>query len=511
MNNCAFQRFSKEMDMILQSANEELSVSIRKCSCILRLYSWLIDAYILDFFVEDLWKKLPRSWRETMAGADFSEVGMWLSLSQAPRYRSPWPLSLQALRVAVQSACLPRSSGGPAHPLLATHPTPATATPTAQVPPSDGSHECHTTAEVTLRCTHADALREGSGAKGLRRPFLKHVSPKKIHEIFKMADVVCQIAEETGVTCVVDVGSGIGHLARLLSFGHGLSVCCIEAQETLSCRARELDGEIKKFLSKIIPEERLKALPRPSHVTARVGPELEESDFIQMVSQSFQGSFHLAFGIVGLHPCGDLAPYLMQLFVSCSEARFLCIAGCCYMKLTPGIGFPLSSSGNDRDEVMQLSYEAREMACHAIEAYSRNLLHGNAASLKIHCYRATLESIILKNWPMFRRRGLKSIKYDENLQFPDYARKVLSAANLIPPEEDILSEETNECLRCWKQVVCFYSLRLMFAPLVETLILLDRCLFLSLKGVRCKVSPEFDPELSPRSHLLIASKNAEVV
>jgi len=40
------------------------------------------------------------------------------------------------------------------------------------------------------------------------------------------------------------------------------------------------------------------------------------------------------FGLVGLHPCGDLAPTLLQLFSACEEAKFISIVGCCYMKMT---------------------------------------------------------------------------------------------------------------------------------------------------------------------------------
>lgn len=46
---------------------------------------------------------------------------------------------------------------------------------------------------------------------------------------------------------------------------------------------------------------------------------------------------HFTFGMVGLHPCGDLTPILMHLFVQCPNAKFINIVGCCYMKLTTGV------------------------------------------------------------------------------------------------------------------------------------------------------------------------------
>jgi hypothetical protein len=46
---------------------------------------------------------------------------------------------------------------------------------------------------------------------------------------------------------------------------------------------------------------------------------------------------HFRFGMVGLHPCGDLTPILMHLFVQCPDAKFINIVGCCYMKITTGM------------------------------------------------------------------------------------------------------------------------------------------------------------------------------
>jgi len=42
------------------------------------------------------------------------------------------------------------------------------------------------------------------------------------------------------------------------------------------------------------------------------------------------------FGIVGLHPCGNLAAILLKLFTNCPAARFISIVGCCYHKMTIG-------------------------------------------------------------------------------------------------------------------------------------------------------------------------------
>lgn len=65
----------------------------------------------------------------------------------------------------------------------------------------------------------------------------KNIKLKKRHEIEKMSQVTAQIAQDCGVEYVVDFGSGLGHLARALSYGYGLKVCCLEQQTSLTEQA----------------------------------------------------------------------------------------------------------------------------------------------------------------------------------------------------------------------------------------------------------------------------------
>lgn len=56
------------------------------------------------------------------------------------------------------------------------------------------------------------------------------------------------------------------------------------------------------------------------------------------------------------------------------------------------------------------------------------------------------------------------------------------------------------------RVVAFFSLTLLLAPLVETLILLDRLLYIQEQGFHAELLPIFSPELSPRNLVLVATK-----
>lgn len=76
-----------------------------------------------------------------------------------------------------------------------------------------------------------------------------------------------------------------------------------------------------------------------------------------------------------------------------------------------------------------------------------------------------------------------------------------------PKDSDINDSEIIGFLKRWQQVIVFGSLRMMLAPLVETIVLYDRFLFLSEKNLTPTLKPVFDSRLSPRNLVLMSRKN----
>lgn len=209
----------------------------------------------------------------------------------------------------------------------------------------------------------------------------------------------------------------------------------------------------------------------------------------QEIRKSFQiplNDSSFAFGIIGLHPCGDLAGILTNFFLRSTEAKFLNLVGCCYFKMTVPrsintilYGYP--SSEYLRRKKSCLTFEARKIACHAIEVYAKRLFDKNYQNLKVHSYRAAIEKIICKYWPERKHLGLKNIKHLTT--FRDYCQNaVCHLKDIQIPDDDIDAPDTLYNLNNWKSVVIFYTLRLMLAPLVESVILYDRTLFLLENG-----------------------------
>lgn len=147
------------------------------------------------------------------------------------------------------------------------------------------------------------------------------------------------------------------------------------------------------------------------------------------------------FVLTGLHACGDLSATLLRHFANCPYIQGITSVACCYMKITtkenptpPGVALPslsdnsgvLSQSeyGYPMSEWVrqlpghELSYKAREGACHAVEDYLHRL-RDESSLLKTHCYRAALESIIRAERPQLRKAGIQTIKKAHTLSFAE--------------------------------------------------------------------------------------------
>lgn len=66
----------------------------------------------------------------------------------------------------------------------------------------------------------------------------KNIKAKKRHEIERMSRLTAEAAKKLGIKYVVDFGAGLGHLARLLCYGYGLNVCCLEKENALIHQAK---------------------------------------------------------------------------------------------------------------------------------------------------------------------------------------------------------------------------------------------------------------------------------
>ncbi|XP_018312574.1 protein RRNAD1 [Mycetomoellerius zeteki] len=472
-------------------------VTLERIFNVLDTYGWLLDSYVVDFFQEQLWKRLPKSWRTTLQTVSPDEFGKWLagdiSCSRV------WPLSLLTLRQVARNLQLNRDHQNDEN-----------------IWRCNGRKQTENSSEnFVLECKN-EGLHDSWNKHNL---FLKHVKIKKRHEIQQIARVCADCAQESNAECIVDVGAGVGHLARSIAFKYGLHVICIEQDALLSQQARKWDKELLVSLSKHLPD-----LPvnMPQHISIKLEDTNSDlSETIRDIRRTFSDNFNLnrkksGFGIVGLHPCGDLAATLLKLYTSQCETRFICIVGCCYMKLTlenpadVSNGYPLSKYLSSFTK-HKLSYTALEVACHAIESYCDKLKTGNYEDLIVHAYRAALETVLLKRNSQLRHTQVRNVKVTKPVTFEQYCMAATAdfEPNLRPKDSDFQNPQIKCYLNQWRQIVIFGALRTMIAPLVETVVLLDRFLYLSENDLAPILKPVFNPRLSPRNFLLLSMKNTK--
>ncbi|XP_072269291.1 methyltransferase-like protein 25B [Pyxicephalus adspersus] len=497
------------------SVRESLERNKRHAETITRIlatYRHLTDSYIIEFFTDNLWGSLPESWRAVLSDLSAPQLANQLLADTNPAqvcYSSVWPLSLLALKVASHSLALGR---------------------TPRYERTGGHRE----RPAEFQYNHCQSSL-------LDPMFRKHVKPKKQHEIRQLSKLVRGLCDATRCQEVLDVGSGQGHLSRVLAFGLGLNVTAVEADRHLVNMAAKFDREILYMMKKEkIRLEKISGLdvsgpcfPRPPrHVLAHVDPQAPWEVFVHQLSDNAEESglqipgvnnmaaslhdcspggvrspeppHNISGGIrggrrillSGLHACGDLSVAMLRHFARCPQIVGITSVGCCYMKLStlevphpPGVwsadsgirefGYPMSSwvSGLPGHK---LSYKSREVACHAIEEFTQRLT-GDTDILKTHCYRAVLETIIRSVDPARKRAGVQTIKKAHNLPFTEYARQGLERVGL-DPDTPLDEAAVGQMLSQQQNVVVFFSLALLLAPLVETLILLDRMIFLQEQG-----------------------------
>ncbi|KAK0161871.1 hypothetical protein PV327_008276 [Microctonus hyperodae] len=462
---------------------------------ILNSYGWLLDAYIVDFFHDDLWSKLPEAWKTLLVNVSPEDLGSFI-LGEST-CNCVWPLSLLALRKVIGMLEINREPGDKVKFVCA-----------ASILNYDS----------IANCTD-DKLNSIKFKNEYEKHFRKHIKEKKRHEIDKFAKICAKCSYLSKCECIIDTGAGLGHLARELTYKYNLPVICIEQNKSLSDLAEKHDKQLQQILKKQLNIN----LPSksPYHMCAKIIDKNSEQiklieDFNAIITKKFElDVINVRYGLIGLHPCGDLASTLLKLYVKQDAIKFISVVGCCYMKLTVrenndtnSVGYPLSNYVSNKYG-NNLSYAALEVSCHAIENYCDKMKKGQYNDLKVHAFRAALEMILINKYGMLIKHSrVTSVKVKDDMTFSQYCK--LATAKFTDDKQltdiDIEHPKVLKCLKLWRRVVLFEAIRFMLAPLVETAVLLDRFLYLSDNGLKPILKAEFDPRRSPRNFVLMSIK-----
>uniref|UniRef100_A0A4X2JP76 Methyltransferase like 25 n=2 Tax=Vombatus ursinus TaxID=29139 RepID=A0A4X2JP76_VOMUR len=220
--------------------------------------------------------------------------------------------------------------------------------------------------------------------------------------------------------------------------------------------------------------------------------------------------------MVGLHTCGDLAPNTLRIFTSKSEIKGVCSVGCCYHLLSEKYekeckddtlemwGFPMCQYL--KEEGWCCGRNARMSACLALE----RVAVGQGLATESLFYRAVLQEIIKECYGITECDKHVGKVYSKSASFLDYVRKSLKKLELDDSKltEKMIMEYYEKYKPRMNELEAFNMLKVVLAPCIETLILMDRLCYLKEQDniAWSALVKLFDPVKSPRCYAVIALK-----
>lgn len=195
--------------------------------------------------------------------------------------------------------------------------------------------------------------------KSISKHILGGMSDKKIHEVELMSQVIKAVADERGISSVIDLGSGQGYLSRALAFDYGLEVLAVDMSEIQTQGAVRFDKKAMKAQGCLNEDEQHHPLLK--HVTEKITSENISQVLARWSPDSTEDKRWL---VTGLHTCGDLSPMIFNLFAESEQVSCLVNVGCCYNALTSA-GFPMSNYLKTQDNPIHVGSTAKVLSCHS--------------------------------------------------------------------------------------------------------------------------------------------------
>ncbi|OBZ81337.1 Methyltransferase-like protein 25 [Choanephora cucurbitarum] len=209
---------------------------------------------------------------------------------------------------------------------------------------------------------------------------------------------------------------------------------------------------------------------------------------------------------------------MIRLFSTSSDFTCFVNVGCCYHFLTeqhPSAGFPLSQAVQQSG--LQLGPTPKMLSCQA-PARWEDQLEETLMAYEHHFFRALLQAIMVKKGltdaskaPVIGRLNKKK----DFTCFSVYVQAALKRLDLpqttIPAEEAEAYYDSYKARGVDKQIAIVWTLRVLLGPVLESLILMDRWLYLdqTIPDSPTKniwMWPLFDPVSSPRNMVIAATK-----
>ncbi|KFP56333.1 Methyltransferase-like 25, partial [Cariama cristata] len=224
--------------------------------------------------------------------------------------------------------------------------------------------------------------------------------------------------------------------------------------------------------------------------------------------------------MVGLHTCGDLAANTLRIFTAKPEIKAVCSVGCCYHLLSEQFenqeecpdkvwGFPMCQYL--KDKAWCCGRNARMSACLALE----RVAVGQMLPTESLFYRAVLQVIIEEMYGVTKSDRHVGKTFSKSSSFIDYVRKSLKKLELDDSKlpDSCIMDYYEKYKHRMNELEAFNMLKVVLAPCIEVLILLDRLCYLKEQDniAWSGLVKLFDPVKSPRCYAVMALKKQSCV
>jgi hypothetical protein len=316
------------------------------------------------------------------------------------------------------------------------------------------------------------------------RSFFK-VKGKKRHEIERITPLVEQLNSKHNYSCLIDIGGGQGHLARIISSFHQLP------GKSIDC-CQDFQNSGKQKLSKY--------------------PAYSQGEKIEYINHYFGDNTHQDAQLfptnsltVGLHTCGPLALRHFEAFQA-GKAKTLINFGCCYLRMNPQTDTNISQFVQQQPN-LKLNKFALTLATR-----SHAKMNFNQFQLKqrVKLYRNIFHLLLTKKLAInhFISVGDSPPRHYWG-SFYNYCQEKF---NFISLENNLTEQEIEEFFQQEEHqtaalnMFCADIIRWQLGRPLEIYILLDRLFYLAEQGHKVELFQLFDETLSPRNIAIVATK-----
>ncbi|KAG5676349.1 hypothetical protein PVAND_006191 [Polypedilum vanderplanki] len=363
------------------------------------------------------------------------------------------------------------------------------------------------------------------------REFMKE---KKNHEVEAAAKIIGTMSKsrDQEKLIVVEYGDGKGYLTTRLSLEYNLKTLGIDGNvnNTLEAEIRnekltkiwkhlvKKGAERSNVKSPIIDETKL----NPNNYKTISSLIYADTNLNKLVENAFPDQDISELCLIGLHACGNLSSNSLKHFVSNDKIKLLMNVSCCYNLLFEEFtidyfnnkerkidkendyGFPLSDFL--RKKKYSIGRNARMLATQSME----RIVHQVNRPDESLYHRAIFEKVLRERF----RKGkeihvftLGKIRRVKNLE--DYLRRACERLEItydLTPEE--LEKLEKEHLYDKELMTFHYFVRLLYARTIETIIHLDRYLYLLENNIKhVYLVRIFDSVISPRNLAIVGIKD----